>query len=83
MHVDPEIGRELSAAELVVKTVVVIGRDDRPTLVTCWVQVIGSDFVAFFYGRVNITFIAYLREDGKLVDDTGRQIRVWEYLGVV
>ena len=82
-HVNPEIGRELSVPELVVKTVVVLGRDDRPNMFTTWVDVIGQDFVAFYSGEGRITFLARIREDGKLADDSGAVIHVYEYLGVV
>jgi hypothetical protein len=80
---NPEIGRELSAAELVVKTVVVISREGRAGAATAWVREIGLDFVAFFLGVGNITLLLYIREDGKLVDDTGGVIQVFEYLGAV
>jgi hypothetical protein len=78
-----EVGRELLAHELTVKTVVVIGRDDRPFLVTTWVRTIGEDFVEFFHGEVNTAFLVCRQGDGTLTDDTGRRIHVWEYLGVV
>jgi hypothetical protein len=78
-----EIGRELSAAELVPKTVVIIGREDRPYKYTVWVAGVGGDSVSFYSGVGNSTFIAYLREDGKLQDDTGQEIHVYEYLGTI
>lgn len=77
------IWRELSAAELVVETVVVIRREDHSAAVTAWVSAVGSDFVAFSMGVTRTTFLAHLREDGTLADDTGRRILVWEYLGAV
>lgn len=78
-----ELGRELKANELTERTVVVLGREDRATMYTAWVIRLGADYVAFGYGAINTTFIAYLREDGELVDDTGKRILVFEYLGEV
>lgn len=83
MAANPELGRQLTAAELVSKTVVVLGRVDRATMVTCWVAVVGADYVAFEMGEVRTVLIAYLREDGKLTDDTGKELLVFEYLGII
>lgn len=78
-----EIGRELKANELKVKTVVVVSREDNPSAYTTWVREIGQDCVVFWSGVANTYFIVYLREDGELVDDTGKRIIVNEYLGEV
>jgi hypothetical protein len=78
---DSEVGRELSAAELVVKTVVVLGRVDRQIMITSWVSRVGVDFVAFYQGESNNTFIARRLADDTLVDDSGKRIVVFEYLG--
>jgi hypothetical protein len=80
---NPEMGRELLAHELTVKTVVVVGREDRPHCFTVWVRELGEDFVAFSCGEIRTTLITFRREDGTLVDDTGQRIHVWEYLGTV
>jgi hypothetical protein len=82
-HVNPELGREMSAAELVVKSVVVIGRDDRPNWFTVWVRDIGQDYVAFWAGEARTILLVRIREDGKLADDSGAEIHVYEYLGAV
>lgn len=37
MDQHPEMGRELLAGELATKTVVVVGREDRPHRITVWV----------------------------------------------
>lgn len=37
----------------------------------------------FYAGQINLTLIAYLREDGTLADDSGLQLRVFEYLGEI
>jgi hypothetical protein len=77
------MGRELLAGELVVKTVVVVGREDRPYCFTAWVRELGEDFVAFYAGEARVVLITFRRKDGTLADDTGKRIRVWEYLGTV
>jgi hypothetical protein len=78
-----EVGRELSSDELVVKTVVVLGRDDRAVKFTAWVARVGVDYVAFQAGEVNMIFLASRSPLGILTDDTGRRIRVFEYLGEI
>jgi hypothetical protein len=81
-----EVGRELKANELTVRTVVVIGREDRDFAYTAWVREIGPDFVIFSYElgpETKVAFIAHLREDGTLGDDTGKRITVNEYLGEI
>jgi hypothetical protein len=77
-----EIGRELKANELKVKTIVVLSKVGRPSA-TYWVSGIGQDYVMFYAGLLNMTLIAYLREDGTLADDSGIQLHVYEYLGEV
>jgi hypothetical protein len=83
MELDQEIGRELTAADLKVKTVVVLGQDDRPDYVTTWVQEIGVDFVTFQAAAIKLIFIAKRLPDDTLQDDKGRRIHVFEYLGEV
>lgn len=78
-----EIGRELQPSELVEKTVVLVGREDRPHLTTMWVSRIGKDFVAFHAGETRTTFLTSLQPIGVLTDDTGKRVQVYEYLGVV
>lgn len=77
-----EIGRELRVDELKPKMIVVLVKAGRPAI-TIWVANIGQDFVAFYAGEIKTTLIAYLREDGTLADDSGIQLRVFEYLGEV
>jgi hypothetical protein len=78
-----EIGRMLRVDELQPKTVIVLAREDRPHMITAWVTRVGVDFVAFGMGEVNTTLIALRHPDGRLTDDTGARILVFEYLGVV
>jgi len=79
---DDEVGRDLKANELKVRTVVVIRREDRPeSAMTLWVREIGQDHVVFWSGTLKITLWTYLREDGELMDETGKKIMVSEFLG--
>jgi hypothetical protein len=80
---DNELGRELTAAELVPRTVIVLGRIDRARMVTAWVQVVGVDYVTFLMAAVRTTFITRRLPDDTLVDDSGKRILVFEYLGEV
>jgi hypothetical protein len=80
---DPEIGRELSAHDLVVKTVVVLFREDRSYAYTVWVVGFDKDHVVFGAGEVQTFLLVKRHPDGKMEDETGQRIRVFEYLGVV
>jgi hypothetical protein len=80
---NPELGRELLADELAVKTVVVIALEGLDIYVTSWVREVGEDFVCFYSGVSHTLFIAFRLKDGTLTDDTGKRIHVWEYLGEV
>ena len=80
-----EIGRQLRVDELHEKTVVVIRREDRDVGLTVWVSEIDAEFVTFYGGAAKppITFMTFRKPDDTLVDDTGQQILVHEYLGEV
>ena len=82
MDLNEEIGRELSAADLKVKTVVVLRKEGRPAI-TSWVSQMGSDYVAFYNGVGNTTFLAMRKPDDTLWDDTPMRIHVFEYLGEI
>jgi hypothetical protein len=75
---DNEIGRELKASELVPKTVVVVGRVDRPMMITTWVSAVGVDYVTFYQGETRTTLIVRRLPDDTLADDTGARILVFE-----
>jgi hypothetical protein len=83
MNKHPEMGRELLAHELVEKTVVVVGREDRPHAITCWVELVDIQMVLFRANEIQLTLITLRRPDGTLADDTGKRILVWEFLGTV
>jgi hypothetical protein len=76
-----EIGRELQIDELHRASIIVLRKDHQPFGVTMWVAIVGQDFVAFYSGSLNVTFIGHIREDGTLGDEKGERIRVYEYLG--
>lgn len=80
---NPEMGRELLAGDLMVKTVVIVGREDRPHCFTVWVWHVGEDFIAFKAGEINHILIVLRLDDGTMIDETGNRIHVWEYLGEV
>lgn len=83
MSAQNELGRELRADELRERTVVALGRVDRPHLFTAWVAEIRADYIAFRAGEINTTFLAVRHPDGMLTDDTNTRILVFEYLGEV
>jgi len=83
VEIHSEVGRELAIADLKPQTVVVIappGRDD--VLLSMWIEAVDADMVTFFAGEMNWHVIAFIK-DGRIVDDRGRVVRVFEYLGEV
>ncbi len=80
-----EIGRQLRADELREMTVVCLRREDRDITATWWVESINSRAVVFLAGATwpRIHFMAFRQADGTLVDDTGKLMLVFEYLGEV
>ena len=77
-----EVGRELLAQELVVKTVVLLTRDGF-TFVTTWVREVSQEYALFWMGETRTVLALRIQVDGTLVDDTNRQVHVYEYLGEV
>jgi hypothetical protein len=80
-----EVGREFTAYELMLLCgfVVIVTREDRPYAYTAWVTQVTPKFVVFRAGEIQTYFMAMRHEDGTLTDDTGRRIRVYEYLGEI
>jgi hypothetical protein len=78
-----ELGKELKANELMERTVVVVGREDRAAMYTTWVSRIGVDFVAFYSGVSKMIFVVKRNADDTMSDDTGKRIHVFEFLGEV
>lgn len=83
MNPNPEMGRELLVPDLKEKTVIVLWRDDRSFAVTAWVDVISTNIVIFKMVEIGAFLILARELGGMLVDDTGKRIRVFEYLGKV
>jgi hypothetical protein len=80
---DNELGRMLRVDELAVGTVVVLGREDKPDMYTVWVKDVDPLYVAFGAGEIRTTLLAFRHPDGRLTDDTGKRLLVFEYLGEV
>ena len=76
-----EVGRELQLDELNRASIIVLQKDGQNYGITMWVALVGQDFVAFYSGSLNVTFIGHIREDGTLGDEKGERIRVFEYIG--
>lgn len=82
MTTPTEVGRELKVADLKPEAIVVIappGRDDL--LITMWVAEVRDNLVVFRSGELNWHVINLVLGDGTIVDDQGRPVRVFEYLG--
>lgn len=78
-----EIGKELTLNDLraLEKPVIVITRrEDRDMGMTVWLLDVREHSVHFYAGLGKIHFLALI-EDGKLIDDTGKKVHVFEYLG--
>lgn len=78
-----EVGRELKADELQPGKIIVTCLDDKPNMFfTAWVAGVGPrDIVWLHAGRINVTLGLFKQPDGTLKDDSGRTIRMFEYLG--
>jgi hypothetical protein len=79
-----EIGRELKASELVPRTVVILEKPGHP-FVTWWVLHVFPDYVVFTSGVLRGYFVAHRTGPDleEITDDTGRPMKVYEYLGEV
>ena len=78
-----EIGKELSLAELTElpkPCIVVTQREGRDLFATVWLVEVQTHSVHFYSGTGKIHFLA-LVQDGHLIDDTGADIYVYQYLG--
>ena len=87
MHPTPssEMGRSLTASELVERTVVCVRREDRPIAATLWVEKVTKLSVTFLAGATvpHIVFMTFRLADDTLIDDSGKKMFVYEYLGKV
>lgn len=80
---EEEIGERLTVDELKKMMVVVIRKEGRPYAISVWVELISEKHVIFLAGDINTHFIAQRLPDGRLVDDTGKEIYVHRYLGEI
>jgi hypothetical protein len=79
-----EIGRELKVEDLKPPQVIVIAPPGGGNLrVTMWVTEVTPDLVFCESGELNWTAISFRKPDGTMVDDRGRTVRMFEYLGQV
>jgi hypothetical protein len=79
---EAEWGRKLKASELEVRTVVILSRDGLFG-VTAWVKAVNHDGVLFLANAIRTHLLLQRLADETLVDDTGKQVRVFEYKGEV
>jgi hypothetical protein len=74
-----ELGRELRVSELQAQTVVILGKEGQPHMISTWVKDVTAHSVSFLAGELQMLLI--LRRDGEaLYDDTAR-MHVYQYLG--
>lgn len=78
-----EQGRELKASELKVRTVVLVKPPEKAVMITLWVVAVTEKLVEFRAGEINWHILNFVALDGTIVDDCGRQVHVFEYLGAV
>lgn len=80
-----EIGKEYTVDDLraLAKPVVVVTRrEDRDVGVTLWLEEVGPTCVLFTAQGKRVLFLTFIEGD-HVVDDTGRRVHVYEYLGEV
>lgn len=76
-----EIGRLLRADELKAGTIVVVDPPDLRMFVTMHVTEVRDNLVVFYSGILRTHVINLVRPNGEIIDDRGRVVRVFEYLG--
>jgi hypothetical protein len=81
-----EVGRELRADELKERTIVWLCREEhRYDMATMWVRNVNSAAITFLVAALKppITLVLFRLPDGTLIDDSGKRMFVYEYLGEV
>jgi hypothetical protein len=79
-----EIGRELLASDLKERQIVWIKPPDaqnRGLMFTFWVTRVAPDNITFFSGVKRMYVVNFRGPNDTVIDDRGRQVRVFEYLG--
>lgn len=78
-----EIGRELQVSELKPAMVVVVKPPEKDIFITVWVRALDAKTVEFYAGEMLWHILNFIMPDGSLVDDKGRVVHVYEYLGEI
>jgi uncharacterized membrane protein len=80
-----EQGRELKGPELKPQTVVVIHPPGAQFLITMWVSLVDPvrRTVSFYADEMKWGVLVSWDQDGRIHDDQGRTVKVYEYLGEV
>jgi hypothetical protein len=77
-----EIGRRLNATELTPEKIVVIKPPGHTGMMfTCWVKEIDDTRVMFWSGTLRWYVLNWIDDSDKIIDDQGREVEVYEYLG--
>lgn len=78
-----EVGRELKADELQPGKIIVTNPSDQPHMFfTARVMGIGPREIVWLHaGKIDVTLGLLKQPNGTLKDDSGRTIRMFEYLG--
>ena len=77
-----EIGKQLTADDLKVQQIVVIEAPERNGVcMTMWVREVRANLVVFYSGELDWYVINFVSNDGTIIDDQGREVKVYEYLG--
>jgi len=79
MNLPDECGKELLAHELIDKSVVIVGVDNRPQMFTMWVSSITPTTVKFWADEIHFGLLVFRRPDGTLQEESGRQVHVFEW----
>ena len=82
MSKDSQKGRKLHSDELQENVVYLLEKLGRPSI-TMWCTVIDIKKVIFSSGIIKLKLILFRKEDGTLMDYSGLEIGVYEYLGKV
>jgi len=82
MFNNPEIGDELSIDEVNVSQLVVI----KPPNIygfffTAWIGELQKEWIRFDCNHIKWSIINRITPDGQILDDQGRQVHIYEYLG--
>jgi hypothetical protein len=80
-----EIGRELKVSELKWRTVVVLEKSGHPVMSTMWVAEVTNGYVLFTSGVLRTDFMAQRTGPDleQITDNTGKPMKIYEYLGEV